>query len=160
MTSPNSQDSPDPRTESPTTDLRASVADLTNAFYKGTSEETARYELTPTQFNLLRACFESGEECTATELAQILPIDTSRISRIVTILVDKGLLRRRRQTDDRRIVMLTLSEEGRELMSQILQDLNLQDAILTEGIDDDDIRVFVSVASRIVANYTAIQGEE
>ena len=141
-------------------DLRASVADLINALYKTTSEEAARYDLTVTEFNLLRACSESGDECTATELAQVLPIDASRISRVVTTLVDKGLLRRQRRTDDRRIVMLRLSGEGRELTSLILQDLSFHDAMLTDGIDDDDMRVFVSVASRMVANYTAMQGTE
>ncbi len=160
MTSPNSQDSPDRWAESQPADLRVSVADLTNAFYKTTSEEAARYDLTVTEFNLLRACMESGEECTATELARILPIDASRISRIVTNLVDKGLLRRQRRTDDRRIVMLRLSEEGRNLTSQVLQDLNLHDDMLTEGIDEDEIRVFVSVASRIVANHTAMESSE
>lgn len=156
MTSPNSQDGPNRQP----VDLRASIADLINALYKTTSEEAARYDLTVTQFNLLRACLESGDECTATELAEVLPIDASRISRVVTALVDKGLLQRQRRTDDRRIVMLRLSEEGRELISLALQDLSLQDAILTEGIDDDDMDVFVSVASRMVANYTARQGAE
>lgn len=160
MTNPDSQDSPDRQAEGQPTDMRGSAADLLNALYKTTSEEAARYDLTVTQFNLLRACLEGGEECTATELAQVLPMDTSRISRIVTILVDRGLLQRRRQTDDRRIVMLTLSEEGRELTSRVIRNLNLYDSMLTEGIDDNEMRVFVSVASRVVSNYTAMQGDE
>lgn len=160
MASPNSQDDSDRQAESPLTDLRASVADLTNTFYKTALEEAARYDLTVTEFNLLRACSESGDECTATELARVLPIDASRISRIVTTLVDKGLLRRQRRTDDRRIVMLSVSQEGRELISLIIQDLSLHDIMLTDGIDDDDMRVFVSVVSRMVANYTAMQESE
>ncbi len=160
MIDSSSQDNLDRGTASPPADLRASVSDLMNAFYKGTSDEAARYDLTATQFNLLRVCFERGEECTATELAQVLPVDASRISRIISSLVDKGLLQRRRRFDDRRIVMLTLSEEGKELTSQILQELNLQDAMLAKGIQVEDMRVFVSVVSRMVANYTAIQRAE
>ena len=160
MIDSSSQDNLDRGTASPPADLRASVSDLMNAFYKGTSDEAARYDLTATQFNLLRVCFEWREECTATELAQVLPVDASRISRIISSLVDRGLLQRRRRFDDRRIVMLTLSEEGKELTSQILQELNLQDAMLAKGIEVEDMRVFVSVVSRMVANYTAIQRAE
>ena len=38
--------------------------------------------------------------------------------------------------------------------------MNLHDDMLTEGIDDDDMGVFLSVVSRIVTNYTAMQGDE
>ena len=147
-------------TTSPPANLRASVSDLMNAFYKGTSDEAARYDLSATQFNLLSVCFERGEECTATELAQVLPVDASRISRIISSLVDKGLLQRRRRFDDRRIVMLTLTDDGKEVTSQILQELDLQSNMLAEGIEVEDMRVFASVVSRMVANHTAIQGAE
>ena len=61
-----------------------SIDGLLTAFYQRAAEETARYSLTTTAFNLLRVCLRRQEECTATELARILSVDTSRISRIVT----------------------------------------------------------------------------
>ena len=119
MTHPKSQDSPDRRAQIPLGDLRESVDGLLTAFYRGTAKETARYNLTTPEFNLLNACLRREEECTATELARVLPVDASRISRIVTILVDRGLLRRRRLPEDRRVVMLSLSEEAGHFQSQI-----------------------------------------
>lgn len=160
MSRPNSQDSPDRHPGVQPMDLRASAAGLINAFYKITSEEASRYDLTATEARLLRACYEWQGECTATELAKIIPIDTSRISRIVTIMVNRGLLIRRRQTDDRRIVMLRLSEEGLDLTSRMLKDMRQNDAILMEGIDDDEMGVFTSVSSRIIDNYAAMQETE
>ena len=160
MTHPRSQDNPDRRAESRLGDLRGSVDGLLTAFYQGAAREAARYNLTTPEFNLLSACLRREEECTATELARILPVDASRISRMVTILVDRGLLKRRRLPDDRRVVMLSLTEEGVEMTSQILQSINQNNARLLEGIDRDEIRVFASVVSRIVANHTAMQESE
>lgn len=157
MTQPNSQEHSDQPAKNLPADLRVCVDGLSNAVFKGMSQEVAPYGLSAAEFNLLRACLDSEGEITATELARRLPVDTSRISRIVTILVDRGLLRRRRLLDDRRVIMLSLSEQGRELTSRILQKVNMHDAALTEGIDEDDIRVFVSVTSRILANYAAMR---
>lgn len=160
MTYSRSQDSPDRRAEFLQTDLRGSIDGLLNAFYQGTSKEAARYDLTAHEFNLLSACLRRKEECTATELARVLPVDASRISRIVTILVNRGLLKRRRLPSDRRVVMLSLSEEGVELTTRILRRIHRNSARLMEGIDEDEIHVFTSVVSRIVTNHDAIQSSE
>ena len=144
------------RTDPPPADLEECVAGLVNAVDKGLASEVAPYGLTPLEFSLLRHCLE--EECTATHLARVLPVDGSRVSRLVTGLVDKGLVRRRRLRRDRRIVMLRLSEEGRELTTDIVEKMKIYDAILTEGIDEEEMRVFMSVSSRIIANHAALQG--
>ena len=56
--------------------------------------------------------FLTDLEWTATELAQMLSADASSISRVVSKLVERGLLSRRRPREDRRKVLLKLTEEG------------------------------------------------
>ena len=138
-------------------DVGTYMMELLNAFEKGVAEETAVYDMTPVEFNLLRICLEEGE-CTATQLARMLPVDASRISRIVARLVDDGLLIRRRLRNDRRIVMLRLSEEGIELTSQMHIRVQAFDDKLTDGINEADMRTFASVAAKMLDNYSAIGG--
>ena len=127
---------------------------LLNTFHKGMLEDLKPYDVAPVEFSLLNFCRETGE-CTATELARVLPIEASRISRMVSRLFDRGLLHRRRLRDDRRIVMLRLSESGIELMTQLNEQIQAFNIELAEGISDEEIRVFGAVASRIVDNYGA-----
>ncbi len=141
----------------PTADFEAYVSSLVNATDKRITEEVTPYDLTPLEFSLLRTCMERGEEVTATQLVQILPIDSSRISRLVTSVVDKGLLLRRRLSSDRRVVMLRLSEEGRELTSIIVDNLRRYNAQLTQGISETDLRVFESVIQEMLANDAAMK---
>ena len=130
------------------------MAGLANAVERGLAKELAPYHLTPMEFNLLRFCLiERGEEITATQLSQMLPIDASRVSRIVTAVVDRGLLVRRRLPEDRRVVMLHLSSEGRDITVRALASMDAFVARLMEGIGEDDIQVFVSVFSQMVANH-------
>ena len=130
------------------------MAGLANAVERGLAKELAPYHLTPMEFNLLRFCLiEQGEEITATQLAQMLPVDASRVSRIVTAVVDRGLLVRRRLPEDRRVVMLHLSEEGRDLTLRALGSMDAFVARLLTGVSEDDVQVFVSVFAAMVANH-------
>ena len=150
------QDSPNPQTRSPAPPLGGWVAGLANAVERGLAKELAPYQLTPMEFNLLRFCLiEQGEEITATQLAQMLPVDASRVSRIVTAVVDRGLVVRRRLPEDRRVVMLRLSDEGRDLTVRALGSMDAFVARLMIGVSEDDIQVFVSVFDRMVANHAA-----
>ena len=95
----------------PPTGLGTCVTVLVNAVARGMAQLVAPHDLTHIDFALLRL-FLGVEEWTTTQLAQALPLAPSSISRTVTKLVDKSLIQRRRLRSDRRVVILTLTEEG------------------------------------------------
>ena len=158
MVSPKSHDSPDRRAEDPPSSLGTYIADLFNVLDKAMTQVVLPHGISGLEYSLLWNCLEG--ERTATQLAQVLPVDGSRISRVVTVLVDKRLLRRRRLRSDRRIVMLSLTEEGFELTSRVFQNMQRHYVMLTEGIGEEEMRVFESVASSIIANYDILQRSE
>ena len=149
------QNDPQSMAEMPSIDLGKSVTSLMNVIAKGMEEELDPYGLSPLEFNLLRTCIERGE-CTATELAAELPVDASRISRIVTILVDKGLLVRRRLRSDRRIVMLSLSEEGNHQIATLLERMYAHYAKLLHNVSPEDVGIFAATVSKILANHESL----
>ena len=116
----------------------------------------AGHGLTHIDFALLRL-FLGTEEWTATQLAGMLPLAPSGISRSVTKLVDKGLVQRRRLLSDRRVVMLTLTDEGLALTQELHQRVQAYDSTLCEGISEEEMAVFASVSSRVMANYAALE---
>ena len=158
MTTSNPADDPGRPIEDLSTSLGAGITELFNALDKAMAQEVAPHGITNLEYDLLWYCMEG--ERTATELAQVLPVDGSRISRLVTGLVDRGLLRRRRLRSDRRIVMLSLTDEGRETTSGIFENMQRYYAMLTEEIGEEELRVFASVTARIVAKHAAVQGSE
>ena len=96
------------------------------------------------------------EEWTTTQLAKALPVTLSRVSRVVTKMVGMGVMRRRRRSD-RRIVMLGLTEEGKALTLELHRSVQAYDARLSEGVSEEEMAVFASVLSKVMANYTALQ---
>lgn len=142
----------------PKSDLGRNVARLANSVFKGIADDVAAYGLSPFDVYLLMICLET-EESTATELARLLPIDASRISRLVNVLVEKDLLIRRRRRHDRRVVMLRLSPEGRDLATTVAKRMEGLYARLTMGLTRKEIRQFAATALKIQANYEAMEEE-
>lgn len=128
---------------------------LSSAIIGALADEGAPYGLSPVEFNLLLCCAESGE-CTATQLARVLPIDASRISRVVTRLVDKELLLRRRLPHDRRTVMLRLTNEGARLVAQLGDRVEAYVLRLLAGCNEQELRTVESISVRMQANHAAM----
>ena len=136
------------------TDLSGCVAVLANVVTKGMVRVLAPYDLSPSEFALLRVCL-MGEETTATVLSQALPVDTARISRMVNRLVGKGFLARRRQREDRRVVWLRLTDEGRSTVSDLVQRLDEFESDTLAGLEATDLEALIATTCQIRINFVA-----
>ena len=145
----------DPQREGPG-DYSTILTRLVRIMAEGIENESRAHNLEAVEFALLRVCM-ARKECTATELADVLPVDLSRISRIVNKLVRLGFLRRRRLRNDRRMVMLRLTDKGQELVPELDRRVREYDARLIEGITDREMLVFAETSKRILANYEAMK---
>ena len=133
------------------------VSNLAYDIDRGIAQEMAPHDLLPLEVHLLMICREMGE-CSATQLVQLLPVDAARISRLVNTLVEKGLMRRRRLRNDRRVVMLRLSDNGEALIPEITRKLEGFYAGLTEGLSEQEVEAFTSAVMKIIANYEGSAG--
>ena len=133
------------------------VSNLAYDIDRGIAQEMAPHDLLPLEVHLLMICREMGE-CSATQLVQLLPVDAARISRLVNTLVEKGLMRRRRLRNDRRVVMLRLSDNGEALIPEITRKLEGFYAGLTEGLSEQEVGAFTNAVMKIIANYEGSAG--
>jgi DNA-binding MarR family transcriptional regulator len=88
------------------------------------------YELTPTQYNVLRILRGAGKDGHLTgEIAERLVVRDPDAPRLLDRMEKRGLVHRRRQTDDRRCVRVTITPAGRALVDRLdepVQGLHLQ----------------------------------
>ena len=71
------------------------------------------------------------------ELADILRIDKSGVSRFVEDLVQKGFVERKASVEDRRFVTLHLLQKGQERFEEIEHDMNCRFKEVLEQIQED-----------------------
>lgn len=137
------------------TDIGLSIAGLTEVVAKGKLDMGNAHRLAPMEIAVLGGLL-SAEERTVSEIAQTFPVSPSRISRVVSRLVERGLMRRRRMRGDRRIVRLMLTPAGRELAQDLQDRAKAYDDQLFEGISEAEKRCFVSTTSKILNNFARL----
>ena len=80
----------------------------------------ARWELSPSQFNVLNLLHGREEGCTQTELSRELIMHRSNVTGLIDRLEKRGLVQRQDKDHDRRAYRVNLSAAGNKLMRQIL----------------------------------------
>lgn len=100
------------------------------------SEETECCSITVPQCHLLLETELRGET-SIQDMADILVLDKSTMSRTTENLVKCGLIKRTENDSDRRRVSLTLTETGKKTCERINALCNAQYATIFEHIDED-----------------------
>ena len=136
------------------TDLGTCAIALVKATSKGAQELVAPYNLSLLHFTVLRR-FLHKDKWTSTELTQLIPVGPSRMSRLVAELVSRKLLRRRRLRSDRRVVMLSLTEEGKAFTVDLNRLMSVYEASLTKGVSEEAMAAFLNVTHTILFNEAA-----
>ena len=135
-------------------DLGHCVTAVVNAVDKVIDEEVEPFGISSLEFAMLRMCLETGGT-TARDLTALLPVDASRISRTVEMLVNKGFISRRRSSEDRRIVRLELTEEGIDVTADLIRRVEDRNAVLVAGVTLKEINGFFATSQKIIANFAA-----
>lgn len=105
-------------------------------------------DITDDQFYILRHIHHSGKT-TSTDLAEIFEVKKSAITAIITRLVDKGLIERTRDMEDRRIVYLTLSESGLDLFAKTEEKINRLVAMFLNKLESEEVEAFLQTYEKL-----------
>lgn len=121
--------------------------------------EVAPMGLTAMQWTpLLRMA--AGQADTAAELARIVGMDTGAMTRMLDRLEHKGLVRRARSSDDRRVIKLELTEEGLHKARQIPPLLAKVSNTHLSDFNEAERALIKGMLHRMLANATRIPGQE
>ena len=113
------------------------------ALYRASQAVTASYRvhlaevgLTYTQFLVLLVLWESGET-TVGKLSAQLGLDSGTLTPLLKRLEQRGLVSRRRSSDDERVVCIDLTEDGRALRAPV--DRARMKVASDTGLDMDEV---------------------
>ncbi|MFD2670571.1 MarR family winged helix-turn-helix transcriptional regulator [Marinicrinis sediminis] len=99
-------------------DRYQSISYMVNRRINALMRDQLQEEVTLDQFSVIRYIDSQGAS-TSTELSEVLCVGKSSITALVTRLVDKGLLIRKEDEHDRRVILLALTEKGVEICRAI-----------------------------------------
>ena len=77
-------------------------------------------DLTPAQYNVLRILRGAGEDgISCREVGERMITHDSDVTRMLDRLENRGLIKRERQANDRRVVLTFITEDGRALLDEL-----------------------------------------
>ena len=131
------------------------VRALANSVSSVLDREALDHDLTPLEFAVIDS-FGRELEWSVTGLAEMLSVKVSVMSRVLKRLVDGGLLRRRRPRNDRRIVLLKLTEEGLALSLILQEKSRAVEEKLVQGVSAEDLQICLATIRKIVENQARL----
>ena len=134
------------------------VHNCQRAFQSTLERRLQPYGVTPSHWYHLNELW-SEDGLTQVELSSRLAIEKASSTRILEDLAARGLIDRRRLTDDRRKVANSLTSKGRKLTARLIDETVALTAQSQRGLAADDMRVFLKVLGTLTTNLREMSGQ-
>jgi DNA-binding MarR family transcriptional regulator len=128
------------------------------AFRAATDTALRKHGLRLGQNLLLAELWEEDGQTPGT-LAAALNVMTPTIVKMANRMTTAGLLVRRRDARDSRLVRLYLTDAGRELRGPVEKELHELELQLTAGMEPDDVRTLMRLLLHLVDNTQSLAYE-
>ena len=103
---------------------------------------------------------EAGEEVYQRDLETRLGITRSTVSKVVNLMVQKGLLSRQSVEHDARLKKLELTDKSRELKKLMDEDHRKFEAALRKGFSEEELTQLIAYLDRMKTNLKELSREE
>ncbi|WP_461200140.1 MarR family winged helix-turn-helix transcriptional regulator [Anoxybacillus sp. TBDG-1] len=105
-------------------------------------------DVTHDQYYVLRYIYKH-KVCTSTELADVFAVNKSAITAMTNRLVEKGMIARGKDEDDRRIISLSLTEKGEQWLVETEQKVyELVEKMMTK-LSHEEIEQFIQTYEKL-----------
>ena len=126
--------------------IQKRMKDLSNAALR-------KHDLVDASYMVLAVLYGSeNETSTASNLGEACMEKPANLTRVCNDLEAQGLITRGNRPGDRRCVMITLTEAGRNLIEQVMPEVWTRTTRAYEGYNSDDIKVQEQLFKRQLAN--------
>ena len=118
------------------------------------SETLAAHDLTVPMWRVLAVLRHHGPQRIG-DLADLTSIETSTLSRLLSTMQRRKLLTRKRARNDARVVMVSISEPGRELTGALVPAAIKLEASLVGLLDAHEIATLKSTLDKLYGNISS-----
>jgi MarR family transcriptional regulator, 2-MHQ and catechol-resistance regulon repressor len=110
--------------------------------------DISNYGMRTSDFEILEPLYHKGK-LTVREVSEAVLINTGSITYVIDKLEKKGLIERSNCKDDRRVVYIHITEEGKKLMDDIFPQHQQVIEALFDGISEADRKTMIDALKKI-----------
>ncbi len=111
-------------------------------------KDISSYGMRTSDFTILEALYHKGRQ-TIREISEAVLINTGSITYVIDKLENKGLLERSNCADDRRVVYIQITDQGKDLMDDIFPKHQKVIEDIFEDVSIEDKQILIEVLKRV-----------
>ena len=135
------------------------IFEISRCWHKLAAEEMAKYNLKGPYAVYLVAMWRSPGRITSAQLSELCSRDKADVSRAVSLMEQKGLIKRECPGSKLYRALLTLTEEGIQAAQHVCQRASLAVEYAGKGYSDADREIFWQVLDTIASNLQTLSKE-
>ncbi len=128
---------------------------LANRIGRTFVNDMARHDVTIAEWRVLLTLAVNGQ-ATGKQITSRWAMDKMAVNRAIASLEKRGLLEKRRDGGDRRVVNLSLTAKGRALYEKLLPAANARYHELMAGLDRDEARQLRDILVKMIAHADSL----
>lgn len=98
------------------------------------------------------------KECSSKEIAEYLKIDAGQLNRILTRLLEKDLIIQRKNSDDRRCNILSLTSNGKKIVEESRKFFYSWDTQILSDLDDNSREELMNLMKGLILKLNEKDG--
>lgn len=107
--------------------------------------------LVPMQVRVMKIIHKRSP-CTALDIASFMQRDKAQITRLISGLIDQGLIKKVPNPEDKRSQFLLLTQEGERIQASLSKISRKAEQSMTKGIAEEDIKAFYATTQKMLKN--------
>src|SRR4051812_34311316 len=118
------------------------------AIHDRIKEEMTNNKLGITEFSVLEVLYQKGKQ-TIQQIGNCILVSSGSMTYVIDKLEQRGLLCRNACLDDRRVIHVTLTDDGNELMNDIMPKYNEIVNQMFDSLDSDEAETLVQLLKKV-----------
>lgn len=118
------------------------------AIHDRIKEEMAKNNLGITEFSVLEVLYQKGKQ-TIQQIGNCILISSGSMTYVIDKLEQRGLLSRNACPDDRRVIHVTLTDDGNELMNEIMPKYHELVDKMFKAVNSDEAETLVQLLKKV-----------
>ncbi|WHY86544.1 MarR family transcriptional regulator [Neobacillus novalis] len=118
------------------------------AIHDRIKEEIAKNKLGITEFSVLEVLYQKGKQ-TIQQIGKCILVSSGSMTYVIDKLEQRGLLSRNACANDRRVIHVTLTDDGNELMNEFMPKYHEFINHLFDSLHSDEVEALVQLLKKV-----------
>jgi MarR family transcriptional regulator, 2-MHQ and catechol-resistance regulon repressor len=118
------------------------------AIHERIKEEIAKNKLSITEFSVLEVLYQKGKQ-TIQQIGNCILISSGSMTYVIDKLEQRGFLSRNACPDDRRVIHVILTDDGNEMMNEIMPKYHEFVHHMFDSLDSDEAETLVKLLKKV-----------